>query len=66
MFEKVGLQLIKEDAERVSLAGVVVGERFKSYSSADLSCCGLLLVHHKTGSPNDTSRPNSAMDSDAE
>lgn len=46
-FEKVGLELVKEEVENISLSNIVVGKRFQKYDIADLSCGNLKVVHRK-------------------
>lgn len=47
IFKNVGLKLVQEEVENVSLSNIAVGKRFQKYDFADLSCGNLKVVHRK-------------------
>ena len=47
VFQDVGLDLVEEEIENVSLSGVRVSDSFQKYDETDLKCGGLKLVHCK-------------------
>lgn len=47
LFESAGLTFVEEEVDAVDLSRVTLARQYQQYSSVDVNCCGLRIVHRK-------------------